>query len=69
LPRISTNTAAKNKEYIDSGRWKCDESPSGAHHWIIIHDQMTCKHCAENRKVLDYTGSIQLSLVQREHKA
>ena len=41
-----------DKEYIDSGSWKCDKSPSGAHHWIINEDQMECKYCKENRRVL-----------------
>lgn len=23
-----------HREYLESGVWKCKESPSGAHHWI-----------------------------------
>ena len=52
MPRVRVNNKALNKEYIDSGRWKCNKSPSGAHYWIIIHDQMKCKHCNEHRQVL-----------------
>jgi hypothetical protein len=45
------NNKAKEREYIDSGSWRCDKSPSGAHHWIVIGDQMNCKHCNINRQV------------------
>jgi hypothetical protein len=41
-----------NKDYIDSGKWKCNKSPGGAHHWIIRYDQMTCKYCREIRQIL-----------------
>jgi hypothetical protein len=41
-----------NKEYFDSGNWKCDKSPSGAHHWIIIQPHMKCKYCKDKRQVL-----------------
>ena len=51
MPNRMNNTA-KNKEYIDSGSWKCDKSPGGAHYWIISRDQMTCKHCTENRQIV-----------------
>jgi hypothetical protein len=36
---------SENQEYFTSDRWKCSKSPSGAHHWIIKSDQMTCKYC------------------------
>jgi hypothetical protein len=34
-----------NHEFVASDRWKCGKSPSGAHHWIIQKNQMTCKYC------------------------
>jgi|WetSurMetagenome_2_1015567.scaffolds.fasta_scaffold1096662_1 hypothetical protein len=37
--------ASEDKEFIASDRWKCLKSPSGAHHWIINCDQMTCRYC------------------------
>jgi len=52
LMRNRMTSAATNKEYIDPGRWKCEKSPSGAHYWIISQDQVSCKHCAENRQIL-----------------
>lgn len=52
LPRNLINIGALNRDYIDSGNWKCAKSPSGAHHWIIFQSQMTCKHCTESRQVM-----------------
>ncbi|MDD5704151.1 MAG: hypothetical protein PHU23_19125 [Dehalococcoidales bacterium] len=49
--RRSVMNAVGEKEYIDSGSWKCSQSPSGAHHWIIEHNQMTCKHCQNIRQL------------------
>ena len=40
-----------DKQYYDSGRWKCDQSITGAHHWIICYDTQECKYCHETRKV------------------
>jgi hypothetical protein len=37
--------ATGEKEYVASGVWKCDKSPSGAHHWIIDRTLMTCRYC------------------------
>ncbi len=42
---------SQDQEFIDSKRWKCIKSPSGAHHWMIRCGQMTCKHCGENRSL------------------
>lgn len=55
MVRNLTNNTATNKDYLESGRWKCDKSPGGAHYWIVSQDHMTCRHCAENRKVVFYT--------------
>lgn len=45
--RISNGDAA----YIRSGIWKCEPSPTGAHHWIEVekrNDAFTCKYCGGN---------------------
>lgn len=42
----------KNKDYqnyIAKGEWKCEPSPSGAHHWIIENAIQTCKHCLQSK--------------------
>ena len=42
-----------DKEYVDGGTWKCEDSPSGAHHWMIKKAKsgkdMKCKHCLKIR--------------------
>ncbi len=40
-----------NQEYITSERWKCEKSPSGAHHWIIDCGQMTCTYCNYSKDI------------------
>jgi hypothetical protein len=45
----SSMKASGDKEYLSSGRWKCEKSPSGAHFWIIHIYQMTCKYCGEKK--------------------
>ena len=43
--------AFAEKVYFESGSWKCEKSPSGAHHWFIIHFQMTCRYCGLSKQV------------------
>jgi hypothetical protein len=43
--RNSSMKMSENREYIESNRWKCNQSPSGAHYWIIRSQEMTCKYC------------------------
>jgi len=31
--------------YVKSGEWRCDKSPTGAHHWIISDGSQRCVHC------------------------
>lgn len=43
------------KEYLASDVWKCDKSPTGAHHWVAMEQSMElkakgyfrCKHCGD----------------------
>jgi hypothetical protein len=44
----SMNTS-DNKEYISSDRWKCEKSPTGAHHWIVHTYEATCKYCDQSK--------------------
>lgn len=44
-----------DKGYIESGVWKCDKSPTGAHHWVEIQSDHTkglfyCIHCFDVKK-------------------
>ncbi len=36
--------------YIESKMWKCDESPTGAHYWLL-NDHMFCIHCKETKEI------------------
>ena len=38
--------------YIKDGSWKCDKSPTGAHHWVAKsykggYGEFKCKWCSE----------------------
>ena len=44
-----------DKEYVESGVWKCDKSPTGAHHWEELTSDNTrglfyCIHCYDVKK-------------------
>jgi hypothetical protein len=51
LPK-NLNMGPMDRDYVDSGNWKCGKSPTGAHHWVISQSEMTCKHCTETRQVV-----------------
>ena len=45
------------EKYIKSGKWKCSESPTGAHHWIELRigklankGHFLCIYCHDVRK-------------------
>ena len=42
--------SAADKSYIESGRWKCGDSPTGAHCWQHMKRQLwNCIHCGSWR--------------------
>jgi hypothetical protein len=47
----SSMKVSENQEFLSSERWKCSQSPSGAHHWIIHSIEMTCKYCKASKPV------------------
>jgi len=49
--------AVADKKYVDSGIWKCDQSPNGAHYWIIKGEQHQCKYCKETKHV-DFNNQL-----------
>jgi len=60
VPLVSTYDAiprakSSDKEYLESGSWKCSDSPTGAHYWIITRIKtgkiMICKHCKGVRRL------------------
>lgn len=47
---------SEDKEYVKSGRWKCAESPTGAHHWVEKEKGATtglfiCKYCLDVKRM------------------
>ncbi|GEM_PF-5141832 len=34
--------------YLKGGTWKCDDSPTKAHHWIVGRRETVCKYCLVN---------------------
>ena len=41
----------KRKCYLDAQRWRCESSPTGAHHWHIAQlGHGICQHCRKRRK-------------------
>jgi hypothetical protein len=47
----SSMKASGDKEYLASGRWKCEKSPSGAHHWVVQSYEMTCRFCNDIKEI------------------
>ena len=39
------------REYIESGAWKCSQSPTGSHHWVVKGRKMECKYCKKVRSL------------------
>ena len=56
---IFSKTAVADKEYFESGRWKCAKSPTGRHDWLIEHtvDRLigTCKYCSRKKLYKEVT--------------
>lgn len=43
------------KAYLKSEVWKCDESPTGAHHWVEVEKYATrslfvCRYCLDPKE-------------------
>jgi RNase P subunit RPR2 len=42
-----------DKEYIESNVWRCEKSPTGAHHYVEsarAYGVFICKWCGEHRR-------------------
>jgi len=62
-----------DKKYIESESWKCEDSPTGAHHWIEIHGKgiYQCKWCEEVKEYpSNFTDALieQLDMVPRKRR-
>ena len=49
-----------DEKYKKSGVWKCEASPTGAHHWIIDKNGHTqyCIYCNETKDVPKIEGRL-----------
>ncbi len=47
-----TNIERLDIEYVKSGRWKCVDSPTNAHHWMEVNESgiFHCKYCGDARR-------------------
>ena len=36
-------------QYLAEGQWRCSQSPTEAHYWVVVSQGMTCKYCSESR--------------------
>ena len=45
-----TPDLTNEEKYLKSECWKCDDSPTGAHHWKEYDGLWVCKYCGEVRK-------------------
>ena len=53
----------QHQDYIESGCWKCDKSPTGAHYWIetpsktkVNSGLFYCKYCLDAKKMPVHFG-------------
>jgi hypothetical protein len=44
------SNAQDHAEYLKGTSWKCLNSPSGAHHWMIGNETI-CKYCHEVKQL------------------
>jgi len=43
--------AVTEKEYLKSGAWRCEKSPTGSHWWNCNTDPAVCKMCGKVKRV------------------
>jgi len=63
-----------DKKYLESGSWKCSDSPTGAHHWIIKRIKtgkiMICKYCKNLQRLpQESSPNIRSNKGSLSHKA
>lgn len=50
------------KDYVKSKSWKCKQSPSGAHYWIVKEWNMKCKYCNSHKRIDKLQVRVDLKL-------
>lgn len=50
----TSHISKRDADYISSGNWICEKSPTNAHHWIeareVEYGLFVCRYCLDNRK-------------------
>ena len=47
------------KRYVAAGKWACQQSPTGAHHWVLNGGNVgVCRHCRAQKKYPIIPGEI-----------
>jgi hypothetical protein len=44
--------AVREREYLKSGAWKCENSPTGGHWWNCNREPAVCKICGKVKSTL-----------------
>ena len=54
------NTRTVDRLYLEQGRWKCEKSPTGAHHWIefVGVGKFRCIYCHAIRRFPTSWGDV-----------
>jgi hypothetical protein len=48
---VTYNISTADRIYLQSERWKCEHSPTGAHHWLSPTGNIfVCIYCGHKRK-------------------
>ena len=68
--RAETIWLKGHREYIESGIWKCSQSPTGAHHWTGDEQTLTCKHCLKTQEAPQTLPEWAMQIIHhRKHDA
>ena len=65
---MTTYNQRAHDDYIQSGRWKCDKSPTGAHYWIGNQYMLKCKYCGKEKQVMETITPLQAKARERAGK-
>ena len=64
--KYNPNVTLQDKEYVESDRWKCEKSLTGAHWWVGHGTQLECVFCYEVKEI-DYRTAHQIMMDERKN--
>lgn len=70
----STDNLDLYNEYLRGDTWKCEKSPTKAHHWQEANHEnevamFICKHCEEKRKLPNTWGGALARMAKKLNKS